>query len=521
MKQKSRTTYSLMNMGAGLAGYFINTLVGFVCRMVFVRSLPPEYLGINGLFSNILSMLSLAELGIGSAIIFALYRPLAENDERKIASIMQFYASAYRIIGCVIAVIGIALIPFLKYIIGETPQIKENINLIYLVFLFNTCITYFFSYRGSLILASQRNYILLTTSYVITILQSILQIGVLLIWHEYMLYLAIQTIGAITYNILISQKAVKDYPYIKEKGIEPLPKDEKKSLFKNIRALTFNKLAMVLVNSSDNIIITFFSGLVIVGYTSNYVLFSGIIDTLTKQIFDGLTASVGNLNAIEDREKSYRFFNIFQFASYAIFGWMSIGIWLVSSDLVALCFGDSFVLPPEIPFILGINFYILKMTTAANTYRETLGLFKYGQFTLFFTAILNIGLSILFGRLWGVFGILLATSVARLLTNVWYIPYAVFKHGLNKNPILYFVSYVKYLVLVIITGALCFFVCHFITIGAFWNVLLKIIVCSIIPILVVTLFFHKTFEYQYLLDKVKTYASKVKNTISRRKGKEQ
>ena len=247
-----------MNMGAGLAGYFINTLVGFVCRMVFVRCLPPEYLGLNGLFSNILSMLSLAELGIGSAIIFALYRPLADNDERKIASIMQFYASAYRIIGCSIALIGIALIPFLKYIIGETPQIKENINLIYLVFLFNTCITYFFSYRGSLILASQRNYILLTTSYVITILQSILQIGVLLIWHEYMLYLAIQTIGAITYNILISQKAVKDYPYIKEKGIEPLPKDEKKSLFKNIRALTFNKLAMVLVNSSDNIIITFF-----------------------------------------------------------------------------------------------------------------------------------------------------------------------------------------------------------------------------------------------------------------------
>ena len=159
MKTRSRTTYSIMNMTAGLAGYFLNTIMGFICRMVFVRCLPPEYLGISGLFSNILSMLSLAELGIGTAIIYALYKPIAQNDEQKIASIMAFYAKAYRVIGIAIGVVGLAMMPFLHLIIGEEPQIKESLYLIYIIYLFNTCLTYFFSYKSSLITAFQRNYV--------------------------------------------------------------------------------------------------------------------------------------------------------------------------------------------------------------------------------------------------------------------------------------------------------------------------------------------------------------------------
>ena len=227
MKKRSRTTYSLMNIGTGMVGYFLNTVIGFVCRMVFVRCLATEYLGINGLFSNVLSMLSLAELGIGAAIVYALYKPLAENDEEKIASLMQFYCKAYRIIGIVVAAAGLLLLPFLHVIIGETPQIKENIYVIYLLYLFNTTLTYFFSYRASLLTAAQRNYVQLGISYIASILQSILQIVVLLLFKEYMLYLVIQTLGIFAYNIAVSKKAVHDYPYIKNsrKAI-PLPKED-------------------------------------------------------------------------------------------------------------------------------------------------------------------------------------------------------------------------------------------------------------------------------------------------------
>ena len=503
MQNRSRTTYSLMNMIAGLAGYFVNTILGFICRMVFVRCLSEEYLGINGLFSNVLSMLSLAELGIGSAIAFALYKPIAENNEDKIASIMKFYAVAYRIIGSVVAVIGVSMIPLLGYIIGDAPQIKDNLYVIYIVFLFNTCLTYFFSYKATLLTAAQRNYIVLSISYIITIMQSILQIIALLLFREYMIYLGIQTIGTVLFNIIVSRKTVHDYPFIAKKNINPLTKKEKWALFKNIKALTIDKLATVLVNSSDNIIIAYFGGLISVGIASNYILLSGIIDSVTQQLFNGLTASVGNLNAVEDEGNRYRFFNILQFASFVIFGWMSIGIWLCSSDLVNLCFGGKYVLSPEIPFVLGLNFYILKMNTAANTYRSTLGLFKYGQYILIFTAGLNVIISIIFGSIWGLFGIFLATSIARLLTNSWYIPFAIFKHGLKRNPLEYFATFGKYFLLVILEGGLCFLICGLIKMNPVLNVLIKILLCTIIPNVIMWLFFRKSYEFVYLKEKLK------------------
>ena len=506
MKKRSRTTYSMMNMGVGFAGYFLNTIMGFICRMVFVRCLPAEYLGINGLFSNILSMLSLAELGIGTAIVFALYKPIAEDDEDKIASLMKFYGGAYRIIGLVVAVAGLALLPFLSFIIGDAPQIKENIYVIYIVYLFNTVLTYFFSYRASLLVAAQRNYVQLGISYVVTTLQSVVQIVALLLFKDYMIYLAIQTIGTLAFNIIVSRKAAKDYPYIKNKNIKPLDQDEKKSLFKNVKALTVSKVSELLVYGTDNIIITYFQGLVTVGAASNYTMLSGIVSTLTNQIFNSLVASVGNLNAIESKDRQYKFFRILQLANFIIFSWAAIGIWFVSSDLVELFFGATFVLDDSIPFVLALNFYIVTMQTAANTYRTTMGLFKYGQYILIFTAAINLGLSIWLGQIWGLFGIYIATAIARILTNSWYIPYAVFKHGLSRKPKEYFVQYFKYLAVVAVEAGICWVVCHFMFFPIFVNVILKLLLCTIVPLGMSAICFGRSEEYKYLLEKAKGFA---------------
>ena len=221
MKERSRTEYSLINIFTGFLGYGINTVLGFVCRIIFVRCLSADYLGVSGLFSNILTMLSLAELGISSAIIYALYKPIAEKDEKRITSLMHFYAKAYRIIGVIVAVVGLSMLPFLNIIIQDQPAIKENLYLIYLMYLANTVISYFFSYRGSLLTAMQRNYIVVGYSYVITIVQSIIQMIFLLVTHEYLSYLIIQMVGGIIYNVWISHKACKDYPYIKDKNYTP------------------------------------------------------------------------------------------------------------------------------------------------------------------------------------------------------------------------------------------------------------------------------------------------------------
>ena len=509
MKQRSRTEYSLINMLTGMAGYGINTAVGFVCRVIFVRTLSADYLGVNGLFSNILSVLSLAELGISSAIIYALYKPLADKDEKKIASIMQFYRKAYMAIGTFVAVVGLAMIPFLNVIIQEPPAIKESIYQLYLLHLATTVISYFFSYRQSLLTAAQRQYIVSGYSYVITIAQSALQIVYLLLTHEYIGYLVIQIVGGITYNVWISGKAAKDYPYITEKDIEPLSKEERKSLFRNIKALAVNKVSGVLVNSTDNIAITYFTGIGSVGLASNYVLFSKTLDGLITPLFNALTGSVGNLNATADKDTQYHFFKTLNLANFWFYGWAAIGMALVSGDLVKLFYGVQYQLPAEIPIILAVNLYTIGMLHASYTYKSTLGLFRYGQYLLLLTGVINLVLDVILGRIFGVFGIYLATLIARLCTNLWYEPYAVYRYGLKKNPVLYFFRYLAFLVILLIAGCLCWIACGFLHFSLMGNIACKMVICTAIPNGVFMLAFWRTEEFIYLKERARQIGRKL------------
>ena len=433
MNQKTRTEYSVLNMLTGLGGYFLNTVIGYICRIIFVRCLAAEYLGINGLFSNILSMLSLVELGIGSAMGYALYQPLAKDDKEKITSLMALYKKSYNIIGIVVALLGIMMIPLLQYIIVKPQQIVENIYIIYLVYLFNTASSYFFSYRSALLIAAQKNYIVSGVNYAITTIVSIIQIPILLITQNFMIYLICQSIGVFINNVIVSMWAKHDYPYIEKKNVKPITKKEKRQMAVNIKALTINKIAAMLVNNTDNIVITYFNGLISTGVISNYTLLTGTLGSITSQLFNGITASVGNLNAVENNKKKYNFFRILNLANFWIYGWCCIGIFLVSGEIVKICFGQKFVLDMQIPLVLAINFYLVGMNNAVLIYKNAMGLFKYGQYLLILTAMINLVLDVILGKMWGMFGIFLATIIARVLTNTWYEPYAVFKYGLEKN----------------------------------------------------------------------------------------
>lgn len=498
MKNRSRTEYSLINMFTGIAGYGINTLVGFVCRIVFVRTLSADYLGVSGLFSNILSMLSLAELGISSAITYALYKPIAEDDKAKITAIMQFYRKAYMLIGAVVAVIGLAMLPFLDVIITDPPAIEESIYLLYILYLVNTVVSYFFSYRQALLIAAQRQYVVSGYNYVVTIAQSAVQIIFLLLTHAYLPYLLIQIIGGIVYNIWVSWKAGKDYPHIKDKDEKPLPKEEKRALLKNVKALAVNKLSGVLVNSTDNIAITFFNGISSVGYASNYTLLSSTVGSIIGLVFNALPGSIGNLNATADDEGRYRFFKVLNLMNFWLFGWGAIGIAFVSTDLVKWFYGAEYVMPAYIPLIIAVNSYSIGMLQACYTYKSTLGLFRHGQYLLFFTGIINLLLDLVFGKIWGVFGIYLATFVARLCSNLWYEPYAVYRYGLKKKPILYLKRYAVFTMIILVTGTICWFLCNLCHFSVATNVVVKIFICTVVPNATFWLIFRKSEEFTYL-----------------------
>lgn len=514
MHNRTRTEYSILNILTGLGGYILNTILGFLCRIVFVQCLSADYLGVNGLFTNILTVLSLAELGVGSAIVYALYKPLAENDEEKIASLMKLYSRAYRMVGVLIAGVGLALMPFLMLIIREEPNISESVYLLYAINLFNTASSYFFSYRSSLLIAAQRNYIVSGISYAVAIVQSVLQMVFLLAFRNYIVYLLIQTVGTLLFNIIVSRVAVRQFPYICKKETAPLPKNEQRVLFANVRDLMIYKISSLLVNSTDNILITFFKGLATTGIASNYTLLVNTLNSLLAQVFNGLTASIGNHNASEPLEKRYQMFSFLNMMNFWIFGWAALGIYFCASDLVQLCFGEEYVLSSEIPFVMALNFFTVGAMNAVWTYKHTLGLFHYGRFIQFFTGILNIVFSVLLGVHWGLFGILLATFLARSLTSLWYDPYAVFKHGFHKPVRLYVEKIARYVIILAASVVLCRTLFLFISGGVIVRTLLKMILCSAITNFTFWIALRRTDEFNMLRGYIKrVYYKFSKRTI--------
>ena len=515
MVNKTRSDYTMLNIVSGLGGYVVTFVLGLVCRMAFTRVFSAEYLGINGLFGNVLGMLSLAELGIGSAIVYALYAPLAKNDNGKIATLVKFYGKCYRVIAIVVLVIGLAILPFLNLIIKEPPQIKESYYLIYLIMLFNSVSGYFFAYRSSLLVAAQKNYLVTLVSNIVIIIQNATQIAAIFLFENYIVYMLIASVCGMATNIISSEIAKKQYPCIKEKHPAPLEKEEKRSLVKNVRALTINKVGGLLVNSTDNIITTFFDGLATTGLASNYTLLSTSINSLLNIVFNSLNASVGNHNALEDTDHKYSLFKSINLANFWIYGWAAIGIFVISGDVVSVMFGADYVMELKIPLIIAINFYMVGMQNAVWTYYNTQGLFRRGRYITIFTAAINITLSIILGRVWGLFGILIATAISRLLTNTWYSPYAVFKYGFGMSVKPYFTRYAYYAVVLAATGGACWFICSFINFVPIVNTIIKVVICSIIPNLVFFLLFFRTKEFGVLKSFVIRAIGKVKKLIKR------
>lgn len=498
MSQRSRTEYSMLNIAAGVGGYALSVVLSLINRMVFTRCLPAAYLGISGLFSNILGMLCLAELGVSGAIVYALYKPLAENDEEKIASLVRVFGTAYRAVGTFIGLAGLCLLPVLDSLIGEAPQIEESIHVIYLFFLFDAAGSYFFTYRSTLLVAAQKNYLVTGVTYLFQCILAVVQAVFLYTTRNYMGYLVIQVSCSMLTYICISRIAVRQYPYIARRDTKPLESHEKKKIFGNMRDLMVYNISGVLVNSTDNLIITYFSGLITTGLASNYTLLTNTLNSLLRQIFNGLGSSVGNLNAVESQEKKFSVFQTTNLLNYWVFAWGTVGILFVSSDLVRLLFGESYVLEFAIPAVLALNFYTVGMQNAMWIFKHTMGLFRYGRFIQMFTAGLNLVFSLILGRCWGLFGILFATFLARLLTNLWYDPYVIYLHAFGRNPLEYLKKYGFYLSVLLLQIGLCWLLCSRIHISALLDVLVKGILVSVVSNGVFLLVFRKTPEFEIM-----------------------
>lgn len=497
----SRTKSSIKNIATGVGGQVINTILSFVNRSIFLSILGITYTSLNGLFMNILAVLSLAELGVGDAIIFSLYKPVAEGNKSKIKSLMKLYKKAYVYIGLVVGVVGILIIPFINYLVSEDKRVN-NLILIYVLFLINSVISYFYAYKKSIILANQQAYInnIYTTGF--NLLKSVLQIIFLIATKSFIIYLIIQIICTFLTNLFISKKADKLYKYLNEEA-EDLKTDESKNIFENIKSLTIYKIGGIFLNSTDNIIITKFVGLDWVGYIANYNLIITSVNMILSQIFGGITASVGNLIATESDEKKYFMFRVINLINFWLFGFSSIAMLILSNDFINLWIGKDYILNRSVLIILIFNFYLLGMQNSIWVFRGATGMFKETKFIILITASLNIILSIFLSQMYGVSGVFLSTIISRLLTNVWYEPYILFKKYLHVSSKKYFSKFISNVILIIITYFFVNEISSKIYIEGFIGLFIKLIVVFSITNLIFLIFYFKKKELKYIMMLIK------------------
>ena len=426
-----RVKNSIRNIIYRLISQVATILLRFISRSIFIYVLGVEYLGINGLFSEILQMLSLADLGFGTAMVFSMYKPLAEQDETKIAQLVQLYKKVYTIIAVVITGIGLALVPFLQYIVNLDSDIPY-LKVYYVLYLANTVASYLVVYKTCILNADQKNYLVSKYNTIFNFISVVMCSIFLIITHNFMIYLIVQV--GITYanNFYQSHVAQKLYPFI-NKRVPQLPKDERRNIFENVKSVFIYKFATTMVSSTDNTLISILIGTAAVGYYSNYNMIISNITLILNIIFSSITASLGNLVVENNTEKNYSVYKTMQFISFILSTTAIAGTYLLISDFISVWLGEEFLLDNLVRAAIVINMYFSIVLMPIWSYREATGMYNQTKYVMVVTALVNLVLSVALGEWIGLAGILLATSAARLLTYFWYEPKLLFKQFFNKK----------------------------------------------------------------------------------------
>ena len=422
-----RTKYSIINLITAWAGQLSVLLFQLLNRFVFVRTLSAEYLGVSGLFTNILSMLALAELGVGSAMTFSLYVPLVQQDIEKIKSLMRLYRNAYRGIGCIVLGLGLLFLPVYPYFISRKPDV-DNLNLIYFLYVLNSSVSYFYSYKRSLIISDQKKYIDSIVYYSRQAAMNVLQIAVLFLTHNFILYLICQFICQFIENFVISKIADKMYPYLKEKDVKPLASEDIQVIRKNVGALVFHKIGGMVVNGTSSILISKFISLTVTGIYSNYLLISNALNLIVGQAFTAITGSVGNLEASENPDRILSVFHKIYFFNFYLIAFCTICLICLFQSFILLWVGESYLLDNLTVIVFVINFYINGMRKAILTFRDASASYYYDRYKPIVESIVNLVLSIIFINQWGLVGLLLATTISTLSTCSWVEPFVLYRH---------------------------------------------------------------------------------------------
>ena len=507
MNDNSRVYNSARNLTMSIVAKVVSIALTFIGRQIFLQVLTVEYLGINGLFANVLSMLSLADMGLATAMSFSFYKPLAERDEDKLAALIGFYRKIYNIIALVVAVVGVALTPFLRFIISLESEIPY-IEAYYLIAVANTVISYLFVYKATIITADQKSSIVTKYSVWTAILRLTLQIVVLLTTRSFMVFSLVTVISTIVNNLLITRTANRMYPYIKRNV--KLDSADRRDIFKNISSMFIYKVSSVVYKGTDNIFISAIISTAIVGKYENYRLAVSNLSIIALIIFTSLTPSIGNLIAKERPEKRMRVFGIMQTVSYWLGGFFGFCLFFLLDDFVFLWLGGDFVFNLVIKVAILLDFYLQIALYPIIAFREATGIYQKTKYVMVVAAILKIVFSTTLGMYFGLAGIVFATTVSKLLTYAWYEPKVLFRDFLGGKASSYLVKHIINFIMLVACVALTNYIIPWKASADWLEWILKGAVYALIINAIYFFRYFRTPEYRDILEKTADLAKRLR-----------
>ncbi|MBR1416987.1 MAG: oligosaccharide flippase family protein [Bacilli bacterium] len=490
---------------------FIKLILVFLNRVIFVACLGPVYLGINSLFTNILSFLTLADFGVITAMMYSLFKPLANKDEKKISEYVFFFNKIYNVIALAIFILGIIIMPFLKYFVN-LPVDVDNIYIYYFLMLINVVIGYLFVYKTTILLSDQKKYIINSYDTKFYILLFIIQVLILYLTKNFILYLIANIITTLLSNIFKARKVNKLYPYLDKYKEKTLDKKEKKEVFKNVKDLFLYRIGAVIQNNTDNILISIFVGTIIVGYYSTYLMIISGITSFVNLIFSSIKSSLGNYIVKEKKEDQLKMFFILEDINFLIIGFCASCFIILIPDFIEMFFGKEYLLS-NITLILVVGiFYTENIRQNIWMFRETTGIFGKTKYANLVTAVLNLILSIILGYYFKIDGILFASIISCLLFAWWMEPKIMFKEYFNSSSKKYFFNYIKNVLIIVIIIIINSYLININLSNIYINFIIKLILTVIITSILLIIPFIKSNTFNYIKSIILEHLNKNKKS---------
>ena len=511
----SRTKNTILNVVGGMAVKTSGFLTTFITRTIFLYVLGIEYAGVSSVFTNVLTVLSFAELGIGTAITYALYKPIAENDNKQIGKLMNAYRKIYSTISAVIFLLGLCVLPFMEHVIKDAPSIKEDLRLIYLLYLANTSVSYLLIYKSTFLIATQKDHLVSKYKVIISIVMMVVECITLFVFRSFVVYLVCTIVSSFAQNLVVAKVAEREYPILKQKSKEKLEKSEKKKLFKDTQALAMYKVSGTVLNGTDSILISSLFGTSNAGILGNYNLIIGQIYSFVMIIFSATSASVGNLAATTDKKYQHKIFERMLFICFWLYCFCSTSLWTLLNPFMYVWQSGRHMFGEYIVALLVIELYIRGMLSPVTQFRTSNGLFVQGKYRPVIMAVINLVTSIILAKQIGVAGIFLGTIISRATTQLWYDPWLIYKKVFKISTLKYFKTYFIYglvtFVCCILTSTLLNVVCPQ---AGMVKLLVGIILCVVIPNIVIIGLFHKTEAYTATINIVRDILKKSSGKLS-------